>query len=272
MDDPISLAITCVLTAHMEAHLGEAQLYDSPFWLVQFSRAQRATRRWSTSDLDRLGLPLPQRVLDEVCTVSVATGTSRTVQILALGLLERMFPASSRDFGDPISSPGAQLTAASWSTIWLFCVHFAAKTHYDQRCLLVDLTYHEGLTANLAMDDLKELEMRMLSSALFFSVHQHPSDFEATVSELVEFARLVPPPDEVHARTRGLLARREASMHSGSASYEACASVVRREMLADLIHSEAYEAKLRRIRRVRREQVVRYARLEGRYWPCCRGL
>ena len=49
-DDPLSLAITCVMTAHLEAHLGEAQLYDAPRWLVhltQWNNSPQYTQRGS---------------------------------------------------------------------------------------------------------------------------------------------------------------------------------------------------------------------------------
>ena len=68
------------------------------------------------------GLPSPERVLEEVCTVSEATATSRVVAILALGLLDRVLNTNS---------PATRLAHDNWSLVWLFCIHFAAKIHYD---------------------------------------------------------------------------------------------------------------------------------------------
>ena len=57
---------------------------------------------------------------------------SRTVSLLALELLERIFPASILQ-DRAILSPGVRLTAANWAIMWLFAVHFAAKMYYDVR-------------------------------------------------------------------------------------------------------------------------------------------
>ena len=131
--DPLSIAIACTLRAHMEAHVNEAQLFGVPEWMDEVVQAQLATRRWgASSDHDQMGLPRALRIHEEICTVSLATSTSRTVSLLALELLERIFPASILQ-DRAILSPGVRLTAANWAIMWLFAVHFAAKMYYDVR-------------------------------------------------------------------------------------------------------------------------------------------
>ena len=85
-DDPVAMAITCIMYAYLEAHHDEASLFDTPEWLLTFAWAQARTGR--SFNLDERGLPSPYRVHDEVCAVSRATSTNRVVQILALGLLD----------------------------------------------------------------------------------------------------------------------------------------------------------------------------------------
>ena len=120
--DPLACALACCISATLEVHQREARLFDAPKWLCGFASAQQAIGRWTLSDLERTGLPSPERVLEEVCTVSEATATSRVVAILALGLLDRVLNTNS---------PATRLAHDNWSLVWLFCIHFAAKIHYD---------------------------------------------------------------------------------------------------------------------------------------------
>lgn len=129
MEDPRAQAIAACLCAMLECHQREARLFDTPEWLITFAEKQQVIQRWTVSDLDHRGLPPAHHVLHEICVVSAATSTSRTVQILALGLLNRVLCAGAQ------ASPATRLAHDNWSLLWLFAVHFAAKMHYDVRIL-----------------------------------------------------------------------------------------------------------------------------------------
>ena len=134
---PITLAIAGIIYAHLDCQASEARLFDTPSWVRKCAHAHHYTQRFRPAELDARGLPSPQRVAAEVYAVSVGTVTCGIVQVLAVGLLDRMLCCGSQiidvlDVGF-VASPGARINGQNWAIIWLFCVHFAAKIYYDVR-------------------------------------------------------------------------------------------------------------------------------------------
>ena len=216
-----------------------------------FAAAQEATRRFNRSDLNRLGLPPPQLVFQEVVRVSKTTLTGEVVQILALTILDRVL--LGRPAAGLVASPGVRLSGQNWATTWIFCVHLAAKIHFDARCKVSDLA-RDGLMGDLNMDDLGLLETLMVRNALQYHVGQHEDEYNAAEALVQTFERAIPPAASLGARTS------RPEDEAGGAEHDR--ERVSVAQLRALLISEVYAGRVQSISRERRAQVSRYAAIQ----------
>ena len=230
-----------------DSPLVRRRLFDSPSWCVVFAAAQEATKRFKRSDLNRLGLPQPHLVLHEVIRVSTTTLTGEVVQILALTILDRVL--LGRPAAGLVAYPGVRLSGLNWATVWIFCVHLAAKIHFDARCKISDLS-RDGLMGDLVLDDLGLLETLLVRDALQYHVSQHEDEYNAALARVTSFERAIPPAASFRTRTRGP----EDSLGGDEQDSERIAIA----QLRALLNSEAYAGRVASIGRERRAQVSRY--------------